>query len=61
MSNFPRRAAAALALLATLTSCAQDVVRHKVPGSDFPIAMAVERARASMAGRPSPRWSRRAC
>ena len=31
-----------LALAAAASACAQDVVRHKTPGSDFPIAMAVE-------------------
>jgi enamine deaminase RidA (YjgF/YER057c/UK114 family) len=41
-----RRTALTLALLATLPACwsahAADVVRHKLPGSDFPIALAVE-------------------
>jgi enamine deaminase RidA (YjgF/YER057c/UK114 family) len=35
-------AAAALALLASSPSFAADVVRHKIPNSDFPIALAVE-------------------
>lgn len=33
---------AALALLACTSAFAADVVRHKLPGSDFPIALAVE-------------------
>ena len=36
------RAAAALLTAACLPACmAQDIVRHKIPGSDFPIALAV--------------------
>jgi enamine deaminase RidA (YjgF/YER057c/UK114 family) len=31
-----------LAVAAVAPACAQDLVRHKYPGSDFPIAMAVE-------------------
>ena len=38
----PFRSLACLALALTVPACAQDVVRHKYPGSDFPIAMAVE-------------------
>ncbi len=41
-STCSRRAALALALLACLPTYAADVVRHKLPGSDFPIALAVE-------------------
>ena len=33
---------AAFAITAALPAAANDVVRHKYPGSDFPIAMAVE-------------------
>lgn len=32
---------AACALLSPATAGAQDIVRHKIPGSDFPIALAV--------------------
>ncbi|HBK45027.1 MAG TPA: hypothetical protein DDZ67_01045 [Xanthomonadaceae bacterium] len=41
MTRFPFLAAAALALLAPAAHAAE-VVRHKIPGSDFPIAAAVE-------------------
>ena len=41
-STCSRSAALALALLASLPTYAADVVRHKLPGSDFPIALAVE-------------------
>jgi enamine deaminase RidA (YjgF/YER057c/UK114 family) len=37
-----RRTALTLALLASTPTFAADVVRHKLPGSDFPIALAVE-------------------
>ena len=37
-----RRTALTLALLASLPAFAADVVRHKIPNSDFPIALAVE-------------------
>jgi enamine deaminase RidA (YjgF/YER057c/UK114 family) len=39
---FARRTALMLALAACIPSHAADVVRHKLPGSDFPIALAVE-------------------
>jgi enamine deaminase RidA (YjgF/YER057c/UK114 family) len=41
-NTFARRSALTLALLASLPAFAADVVRHKLPGSDFPIALAVE-------------------
>jgi enamine deaminase RidA (YjgF/YER057c/UK114 family) len=37
-----RRTTLTLALLASLPAFAADVVRHKIPNSDFPIALAVE-------------------
>jgi enamine deaminase RidA (YjgF/YER057c/UK114 family) len=37
-----RRTTLTLALLACIPAFAADVVRHKLPGSDFPIALAVE-------------------
>jgi enamine deaminase RidA (YjgF/YER057c/UK114 family) len=40
--RFIRRAAIAIALLASAPAFAADVIRHKLPGSDFPIALAVE-------------------
>jgi enamine deaminase RidA (YjgF/YER057c/UK114 family) len=41
-NTFACRSALTLALLASLPAFAADVVRHKLPGSDFPIALAVE-------------------
>lgn len=37
-----RSIALAAAILAAIPAAAQDVVRHRTPGSNFPIAMAVE-------------------
>jgi enamine deaminase RidA (YjgF/YER057c/UK114 family) len=41
-STLPALACALLAVTAATATRAADVVRHKFPGSDFPIAMAVE-------------------
>jgi enamine deaminase RidA (YjgF/YER057c/UK114 family) len=41
-SRAASRTALTLALLASLPAFAADVVRHKLPNSDFPIALAVE-------------------
>jgi enamine deaminase RidA (YjgF/YER057c/UK114 family) len=41
MKHTHRIAALLLAALAPLSAGAQDIVRHKIPGSDFPIAQAV--------------------